>query len=63
MRRARACLEATVKRDPNYAFNYAEAWAIFTRILQINTVGVLGSMTMTGGSTSFPASLRQGIVL
>lgn len=31
MRRARACLEATVKRDPNYA----EAWAILTRILQI----------------------------
>jgi adenylate cyclase len=29
MRRARACLEATVKRDPNYA----EAWAILTRIL------------------------------
>lgn len=31
MRRARACLESTVKRDPNYA----EAWAILTRILQI----------------------------
>jgi len=31
MRRARACLETTVKRDPNYA----EAWAILTRILQI----------------------------
>lgn len=31
MRRARACLEATVRRDPNYA----EAWAILTRILQI----------------------------
>ncbi|RZN12169.1 hypothetical protein CWO91_05255 [Bradyrhizobium genosp. SA-3] len=31
MRRARACLEASVKRDPNYA----EAWAILTRVLQI----------------------------
>jgi adenylate cyclase len=31
MRRARACLEATVTRDPTYA----EAWAILTRILYI----------------------------
>src|SRR5258708_748979 len=31
MRRARACLDSTVKRDPTYA----EAWAILTRILQI----------------------------
>ncbi len=31
MRRARTCLEATVKRDPTYA----EAWAILTRILYI----------------------------
>jgi adenylate cyclase len=31
MRRARTCLEATVKRDPAYA----EAWAILTRILYI----------------------------
>jgi adenylate cyclase len=31
MRRARACLDATVTRDPTYA----EAWAILTRILYI----------------------------
>lgn len=31
MRRARTCLEATVERDPGYA----EAWAIFTRVLSL----------------------------
>ncbi len=31
VRRARACLEATVKRDPEYA----EAWAILTRVLSL----------------------------
>jgi adenylate cyclase len=31
MRRARACLDATVKRDPTYA----EAWAVLTRVLYL----------------------------
>lgn len=56
MRRARACLETTVKRDPNYA----EAWAIFTRVLQIQYSWGTGLDDNEKGSDLVPRILEAG---
>lgn len=56
MRRARACLEATVKRDPNYA----EAWAILTRILQIQYSWGTGLDDNDRGINLVPRILEAG---
>lgn len=56
MRRARACLEATVKRDPNYA----EAWAILTRVLYLQYSWGTGLYDNDKGLDLLPRILEAG---
>jgi class 3 adenylate cyclase/TolB-like protein len=54
MRRARACLESTVKRDPTYA----EAWAILTRVLSIQRTWGTGLDNTDKGADLVPRMME-----
>jgi adenylate cyclase len=56
MRRARACLDLTIKRDPTYA----EAWAILTRVLYLQRSWGTGLDDIDKGADLVPRIMEAG---